>query len=310
MDLSCMHQWPFAGLIFSFLSGLCVALANLCMRKSIDVGKNTHGYLLLQLSIACILAILMNPVAHQAYEINNATLGFGLFAGLCLITVMMAMGKSMGYGPAGLSVAFINSSSVVPPILLAWIFGSSLGFHYDLFKALGTVLVVAGLFWASTTTLKAKSPTLWMKSIALVFVAHVLLLLTLQYRSLLLRMDTPIDGFLIPAHLEMSQSHWFLPLMFLVAFLVQLRFCFKEARFPSWKETLLGITGGLLNGLSIVLLDQATRASLGTNHINLIFPLYSVSILAVCSLWSQSLYKENVKWVAIALAVSGLFLGM
>jgi hypothetical protein len=310
MDFSALHQWPFAGLIFAFFSGLCVAMANLCMRKSLDVGKNTHGYLLLQLSTACLLATVMNPMAHQAYEVNVSTLGFGIFAGFCLIAVMMAMGKAMNHGPAGLSVAFINASSVVPPMLLAWLFGSRLGFDYDFSEALGTILVVVGLFWASTTTLKAKNPGLWIKAISIVFVSHVLLLMTFQYRSLLLRMDTPIDGFLIPTHLEMSQSHWFLPLMFLVAFLVQLRFCFKEARFPSWKEGLLGICGGLLNGLSVVLIDQATRASIGTGQIALVFPLYSVSILTLCSLWSQVLYKEQIKWIAIATAMIGIVLGM
>lgn len=310
MDFSLLHQLPFAGLVLAFLSGLCVAISNLCMRKSLDIGRSASGYLLLQLSTAFFLAVLMNPIAHQSYGIDGCTILLGLFAGLCLAVVMIAMGKAMGHGPAGLSVAFINSSSVVPPMLLAWLFGTHMGFTYGMREAIGSLLVVIGLFWASTTTLKAKNTSLWAQSIALVFVAHVLLLMSFQYRSLLLRMDTPVDGFLIPFHLEPSQSHWFLPLMFLTAFVIQLRFCLKEAHFPTWKEALLGITGGLLNGLSVVLINQATQVSLGTAQISLVFPLYSVSILTVCSLWSQFLYKETIKWLAIAMAMLGIALSM
>lgn len=310
MNFSFLYSLPFPGLILAFLAGLCVAIANLCMRKSLDVGRNTNGYLLLRLFTACLLAVFINPVAHEAYSIDATTAFLGLFAGLFLAIVMIAMGQAMATGPAGLSVAFINSSSVVPPALLAWIFGAHLGFIYGFREIFGSALVVIGLFWASTTTLKTKKPTAWAKAICLVFFAHVLLLMTFQYRSLLLRVDTPIDGFLIHGHINMSQSYWFLPLMFGVAFLIQLRFCLKEARFPNWKEAGLGIIGGILNGLSVVFINEAAQVSIGSNQIALIFPLYSVSILFICSLWSQYLYKESIKWMAIAMAIVGIALGM
>lgn len=294
---------------FAFGAGLFTAIANLCMRRSIDVGGNTNGYLLMQLLISGMLATWMHPIQNHAYELDGATAALGLSAGICLAAVMIFMGRSLARGPSGLSVAFINSSTVVPAAIMFFIFGHTYGFSFEIKHIVGCFLVVVGLFWASTTTLQVKNLFPWARAITIVFIAHVALLLLMQYRALLLKSQLPLDPTLLPFHIQESTSHWFLPIMFAVAWLIQFKVFMKAgSKGLSFKELGYGTLGGLANGLSAILLVQSATRAL-PHELTLNFPLYSVSIVLVCSLWSLALYKERVNWPAILLSASGILLG-
>lgn len=293
----------------AFAAGSCTALANLCMRRSIDVGGNTNGYLLVQLLISAFVAIWTNPIQNESYDIDATTMALGVLAGISLAGIMIFMGRSLSRGPAGLSVAFINASTIVPGILLFLIFGSAYGFVFDTQHWAGIALIVIGLFWASTTSLQAKDKWGWVRAISIAFVAHVLLLVLFQYRGLLLKADLPLDPVLLPMHTNEAASFWFVPIMFIVAWLVQARvFWTGGSRALNMKEIGFGLLGGLTNGASAILLVQSTLFARQMES-TIIYPLYSVSIVLICSLWSLMLYKERVNWPAIAVAAAGIAIG-
>ena len=41
----------------------------------------------------------------------------------------------------------------------------------------------------------------------------------------------------------------------------------------------------------------------------MIFPIFAVTIILLCNLWGQKLYKEKVNWMASGLCVVGLLIG-
>ena len=53
---------------------------------------------------------------------------------------------------------------------------------------------------------------------------------------------------------------------------------------------------------------RATEASTPVEHA-IIYPLFAVTIIILCNIWGQWLYKEQVNWKANALCVFGILIG-
>src|SRR5690606_22409411 len=133
---------------------LFVALSNYCMRRSIDSGGTTKGFLMIQLFIVFLVAILLNPVRSGDYHWSNCMAWFGIAGGIVLALMMASLGRSLETGPAGLTFAALNASTVMPSILMVLFFGASFGYSYTQWNGIGSVLVVAGLFLAGWKTAK------------------------------------------------------------------------------------------------------------------------------------------------------------
>lgn len=56
------------GIQLMLVAGVFVALSNYLMRKSIDAGGTTKGFLMVQLFIVFVVAIILNPVRMGSYE--------------------------------------------------------------------------------------------------------------------------------------------------------------------------------------------------------------------------------------------------
>src|SRR5689334_14956395 len=104
------------------LASLFVAGSNLSMRKSIDAGGSTKGFLCVQLFLTFLVAILLNPVRTGQYSWSGCMAAFGLAGGIILAGLMIFLGKALEKGPAGLTFAILNSSSVMPMILMVLFF--------------------------------------------------------------------------------------------------------------------------------------------------------------------------------------------
>jgi hypothetical protein len=296
-------------IFFVLLSGAFVALSNLMMRKSIDQGGTTKGFLVFMMMTACLSAVLLEPVRSGNYAFSFSVFVLGTVAGIVLVSMLFFLGKALEKGPPGFTFSLLSSSTVMPAILMAAFFGADFGFPYTFWHGLGSLLVVAGIFWAGRGTSGMQDRNQWILLCAAMFILHVVLLGLFQWRSLLLNFPHPEQiTTLFPA--SEIQSVWFLPIMFFVAGLIQLViFSVSEKRRLRSKEALFGILGGAINGTGTFFLVCATGAASPLENA-IVFPLYSVAIIALSNLWGQKLYQERVNWKACQLCMFGIMIGM
>lgn len=280
------------------------------MRRSIDAGGSTKAFLVFMELFSLVVAILLGPVRSGHYQWNPQIAIIGLFAGLLLGIMMWALGKAMENGPPGLTVAFLNSSAVVPAIIMVMLFGAAFGHTYQWWNGVGSTLVVLGLFWASWQSTKQEgiNRLFWVTFVAIAFWCHVIFLVVLQWRALLLNPNIPVSR-LVPFKIDVSASEWFMPMIFVSATLFLLyRFVQDEKRIPKKIEVAYGLFGGVCNGAcTYFLIRAAQNASVFENA--MIFPVFGVSLIVFCNAWGRALYKENVHWKAIAVCLFGLFVG-
>ena len=136
------------GIELMIIASLFVAASNFCMRRSIDSGGSSKAFLMIQLTLVFFVAVLLNPVRTGDYTLCPCMIYFGLAGGIILAVMMICLGKSLETGPPGLTFAALNSSTVMPMLLMVLLFGARFGYIYTGFNALGSLLVVLGLFWA------------------------------------------------------------------------------------------------------------------------------------------------------------------
>ena len=295
------------GLQLMIMAALCIAASNLCMRKSIDAGGTSKAYLMMQLSLSFLVAVLLNPVRTGDYSWNPDMMGFGLLVGISLAGVMTFLGKSLENGPPGLSVAMVNCSSVMPILLLVVLFGARFGFAYTLWNGIGSILVILGICWAGWGGAIGDKKK-WLTFIFLAFFSHVAYLVCLNWRALFINFpQTEGLGFSFTA--EVASTQWFMPMVFLSAAVIQTLFFFtQERRFPNRSESFYGMLGSIANGIGAFLMIKSTEMATPIEYA-MLFPMFSVTTIIGCNLWGKWLYQEAVNWKANALCIGGILIG-
>jgi drug/metabolite transporter (DMT)-like permease len=293
------------GLLVVSVAAVFAAISNYCMRRTLDAGGTTRGFLLLQFAVSLILnwALCSCPFSHLGSGLAMLAIGAG--AGLLVFGMLLFTGFALARGPAGLTFASLNAATIVPGPMLALAFGVPFGFGFTWPQGLGLGLVLLGLFWAARHEKASKS---WWIPASVAFSLHALLLGYMQWRCLLWRHDLPTHS-LLPFRLDCSCEPWFLPGMFLAAFAAQaITFIAMERRWPVKGEWIFGILGGAANGAGAYCLVQAVSL-VGAQEASMLFPLFAVGIIAFTNLWSQWLYKERVSWIATLICATGIFIG-
>ena len=292
------------GLQLMVAAGLFVALTNLCMRRSIGAGGSSNAYLVIQLFLTFIVAILLNPVRTGIYAWDPSMAVLGLSGGVLLAGMFGSIGKALETGPSGLTFAMLNSATVMPALFMVLLFGSI----YTPWNAAGSALVVIGLFWAGWQTIKAGAMNRWAFFAFAAFAFHILFLLFMQWR--VHAMQFPGKSiFGLSFSQEALKTQWFMPMLFLAAFSIQLvRYWLTEKRAPNAAEVKYGVLGGLSNGVGTFLMILSTEMSTSMEQA-MIFPIFSVTIVILCNLWGQWLYKERIHWRANAFCVAGVLIG-
>ena len=290
-------------------AGAFVSLSNLLMRKSIDRGGTTRGYIVFQMAMATVVALFLNPVRENDFSINGPIVLLGAVAGVVLALMGYFLGRSLENGPPGVTFSMLSSSTVVPAIIMAFFFGANYGFPYKFWHAVGSIVVLFGLFLAGRGANGAQNKGKWILFCMLMFSLHVALLVLFQWRALLLNLPNPeVLSRLFTA--KTIHSQWFTPFMFLSACLVQvLFFLYYERRKIRLREAAYGLLGGLANGTGTYFMICSTEVA-GPFENAIIFPLFSVTIIALSNLWSERLYKERVNWRACQYCAFGLILAM
>ncbi len=296
------------GIQLVLIAALFVALSNLCMRKSIDAGGSSKAYLMVQLFFTFLVAILLNPVRTGDYAWSNCMAGFGLAGGIILAGVMASLGRALETGPSGLTFAMLNTSSVMPVIIMVLVFGEKFGFTYTLTHGIGSLVVIAGLFWIGYETVRTGKMARWFTFAFSAFAFHVAFLVFMQWRALFIHYPGATE-LMLSFDMDDAVSQWFMPMVFCAAAFVQaLIYFMSQKKLPNRTEILYGLLGGAANGVGTFLLIRATEVSSPFEHA-MIFPIFAVAIIVFCNVWSQWLYREKIKWAASALCILGILIG-
>jgi drug/metabolite transporter (DMT)-like permease len=293
------------GIQLMIIASLFVAASNYCMRRSIDAGGSSKAFLMIQLSLVFLVAILLNPVRTGEYELSTCMISFGLAAGIILAIMMICLGKSLETGPPGLTFAALNASTVMPMLFMVFLFGAPFGYAYTFFNGLGSLLVVLGLFWAGWGARGKKN---WVAFVVGAFFLHTLFLIVMQWRALFINFPGE-NGLFLNFDVSDAKSPWFMPAVFFAAALIQIvMYVATQKRWPNRTEVLYGIVGGIANGVGTFFMIWSTEVSTPLEHA-MIFPIFSVTIIALCNLWGKLLYKERVNWWANSLCILGVLVG-
>ncbi|MBS0624147.1 MAG: hypothetical protein JSS62_05945 [Verrucomicrobia bacterium] len=297
------------GLIFVLIAALLAALSNLLLRISVGVGGSSKGYLAIQVMVSCLVMILLNPIRMQDFSIYVPAVALGCVGGFILGVFFWGLGKTLEKGPAGLSIAVLNASSIMPALVLAVCFGEAFGHVLTRFHGMGFILVTVGIFWAGWTSEYNPHKRQWAIFALLMFACHALYLIFLQWWAMVLNPELSLTK-LLPFHINTTHIQWFMPAIFFVAGLFQwIVFIKQEKRFPVRHELMYGLIGGVATGICSYFLILAPQISAPWENA-LLFPVFTVGVLVFCNLWAVRLYKEKVNWKACSLCIVGLLLGM
>lgn len=296
------------GILLALIAGLFVPLTNLTVRKSIDIGGSAKGYFVFQMLFSFLFSLLLGPLRKGDLSIPLSVALLGVTAGLVLSVMLFSLGRAVEKGPPGFTFAILNSATVMPALLMTLIFGASFGFIYNSWHAIGSLLVLMGLFWGAKGLRGMKEIQQWLFFSAVMFFFHTFLLSLYQWRAMLMNLPSP-EAFVSFFTLKELQSEWFTPFMFLTSALVQIFIYFRSERGALKPgEIGYGAAGGLSNLLCTFFIIWATETASPLENA-VIFPIFSVIGIILTNLWGQKLYQEQVNWRACQLSALGLIVG-
>lgn len=290
------------------LSGLLAALSNFCMRRSMDFRGTCRAYYMFQLFFTLIVALILYPMrSENATDWNPPIVFLGLLTGLFLGFMKLMIDKALQKGPPGLTFAAINSASVMPALVFVLFFHTLIDFELTHYDVMASILIVAGLFWASRKDHRNFRTQDWMSFALLGFAFHVLYLVFTELRAIFINGEHFITHDLFPSA-DMFRSPWYLPMVFVSATLMHvIVYVVSIRKMPLRPEILWGVVGGIFNGLCAYCYLEATEVA-SVSETTLIFSVFSISTILFCNLWGYYFYEEKIHWQANGLCLAGLFI--
>lgn len=296
-------------IIIMILSAFFLSMANLCMKRSIDLGGNAKLYLVLQFSLSILVSVFCNPIRTNSYSWDHHTAIVGIVCGFFFGGMIYAASRALEDGPPGLTFTAMNSATVTPGIIMGFLFGRSFGHPYNIFHFIGSILVIFGLLKAVSHQKDLSRNKRWLFFAASSFAMHVFVIVIMQWRALMMKANLP-SSILLPFYIDESHSQWFMPMLFVSATIIHFSNYLKTSKdFRLNKRVLFyGFLGGLVNGIGIFLSVKSTEIALPWENA-MIFPTFSVSLIFITNLWGQILYKEKIHWKANLLCITGIIIG-
>lgn len=273
------------------LSAVFAAISNLCLRKHLDRYNTPQFFILVYLSLTFVVTLWLYPIRGGHYSCGWATLLLGVTCGFALAGMKQMISKALQVGPSGLTFATINSTSVLPGLILILLFSNLVDVEYTIWNGVGSLMVLGGLFWATKgerTMEKRGSWLLFSLAAGLFYLVYLVL-------SQLLLPCVHYFG-------EGDHAAWFLPISFGTASLIYIltSSALKHRGGMRW-----AVLGGVLNGLCAFFFLYSIETS-DPFEAALIFPLFTVVLIAVCNVWGQYLYNERINWLANILCFLGI----
>lgn len=296
------------GLFLAFIASVFISASNYFMRRSIDAGGTVKIFLIVQMCVGFLVALLMGPITSNAFGISFPIACLGIGTGFLLAVMLFFLGKALETGPAGFTFSIVSAATVVPGIIMAMVFGATLGFNYTFWHGIGSIFVLLGIFWGGRGLTGIQNRFKWTSFLVTIFSLHVLILVIYQWRAVLMNLPNPEDyaSFFTA---EQMKSLWFNPMLYFGTALGLFVLYFKEGfRLPQKEEWSFGIVGGILHSTSTFFLIKGTEIATGMENV-IIFPLFSVGIIVLSNLWSQKLYQEKINWRACQVCAFGILIG-
>lgn len=300
-------------ILFVILAGLFGSIVNYCFRKNFEKQASAKGYLSLYFIFSFAISFLF--YSNLSIDSFSAVMSsIGMFAGSLNLVMMLLVALALQVGPSGLTFAFQNSACIFPTLFLFIIFGSTHGFELTIPSLIGFGLLLSGLFLSArkssqnnTNAHQANSFNKWIMVAIAIFLIQGVILSIFQWRTLLMCPHAS-PHLLIPWTCSANEDTWFMPGFFLIPALFQtISFGLSERRWFSNRELLLGTTSGLFNGAGTFCLLGATKFA-GPEVRMILFPLFAVTVILLCNLWSKYFYKEPIEWKGMTLCLAGVFI--
>ena len=279
------------------LASTLAAIYNYLLRKSSDSPKNVQNFVVMVLASSFLFSLVFENGFLSSWLIS----GLAVFSGLLVSLIFLSLPKAFSSGPSGLTIAIFQSACLLPPVLMASIFGCRCGFTYTVFHFSGAVLVLFGLLLSALKGPKQPINRKWGFYMATIFLSQALILTIYQYKALLVKPG-------LPEHLLIAQVavDWYFPLMFLSALVFTLFLKSEKLSFNK-KELVQGLAGGFFNaGNSLLLLLGLIVAT--PFEIPFLVPVNAVGTIFLCNLWSQWFFKEKIHWLGSSIALLGILL--
>lgn len=296
-------------LILTFFAACFAALSNFFFRKNSDgvSQASSYGYLLCFYFLSLLLSFIVFPqVWHTPF--NLPMLIIGACVGVANVGVMVFTGQALQRGPAGLTFAFQNVSSLLPGLLLFFLFGPAFGFMFTSMKVFGIFLVLIGLFMGANLNKNGQPLSRsWLIFALSCFAFQALALTLIQWRCLLFGCDEN-SHMLLPTALNESADAWFMPGQFGAAFLVQGLLFYSEKRSLQSREVLFGSLGGIANGITTCLLLLSTKWAMPLEK-TILLPCFAAGTIVLCNFWASRVYKERFNIPSNVACSLGIFLG-
>jgi hypothetical protein len=304
--------------IYLLSSASLASMENYLFRRSLEKGAAPNAYLSLYYLVSLLVSLILYPKWLDA-QFSPVIALLGCIAGFLNFLMLKLTAKSFELGPPGLTITFQNASCIFPGLLLCLVFGSQLGFILTPRLVTGFGLIIVGLYISSFTFGKVSNATAMVQSNAnfrkwLLYAVSVMLLqgsiLTLFQWRVLLFYPLESSHWLIPWSCSAEEDVWFIPAFFLVPALCQFFLFWKgEKRKFSLSEMRYGSISGGLNCICTILLLLATKTD-GILKKEMLFPIFTVSVILICNLWGMKSYKEKVNWKGIIICILGVLIGL
>ena len=296
------------GLLLAFIASVFISASNYFMRRSIDAGGTVKIFLIIQMCVGFLVAVLIGPVAGHFFSFNPSIAFLGIGTGFLLAVMLYFLGKALETGPAGFTFSIVSAATIVPGIVMASVFGVSLGFDYTVWHGLGSLLVLLGIFWGGKGLAGIQNRFKWILFLTIIFSLHVSILVIYQWRAVLMNLVNP-EAYFSFFTAEQIKSLWFNPMLYFGTALGLVILYFKEGfRLPKKEEWNFGVIGGILHSSSTYFLIKGTEVATGMENV-IIFPLFSVGIIVLSNLWSQKIYQEKINWRACQVCAFGILIG-
>ncbi len=275
-----------------------------------NTGVKGDPFIVYRLAGSALFVLAIALFSQTNLRVDIPSMGLGVHAGFLLGAFMWLIGKSVDTGPAALTFACISSSAVVPPLLMALIFGQAYGHGYTMHHGLGALLVVVGLFTMASYDKKTWSNRVWARYAFLAFASHSLLLCVFQWRALMCQVGLP-PSVLLPFSCSTEATEGMPLAMFATATLMQMGGKgSKGTNIPFWPILVFGVLGGAINGFGNWCLIKGTEVAASSTQKALLFPLFSVWLIFCCNLWGRYFYSEKIHWPGSIICFAGIFVSL
>jgi hypothetical protein len=287
-------------LVLAFSSACCAAGSNLFFRKNSDSASSPNGYLLFYYLCSLLLSFVAYPPMWTV-EPNIPLMLVGATVGTLNSALMFLTFKALKEGPANLTFAFQNSSTVFPGFILYVLLGSDFGFSSSYMQFIGMILVITGLFWGTKKNSTDRTSSKWLRYITWAFLLQILAFCCIQLRCLLLGRDSGINF-----DLTHAADAWYMVGQFSASLLIQAIIFIQNKRTVHIPSMRYGLLGGICNFSATWLLLLATKYALPLEK-GVVFPCFAVGTMILCNVWAKKLYNESFIARTHLLCSLGLF---